>query len=271
MEMSRIETSLAHLEARLRSAFEGDISRGGIPRKLHSQLLKALLQSMQENVKNGYPGSDVSGNTSIAPDIYTIVLPIYQANILINHPAGLDALAQKMEKSATQARFRLAGPPMLRVVADPNVEQFYIKADYSHLWMGDSYTTEMEGKQLTKGIRMDEKVPSAFLIINGLSTFQLTQPVINIGCDHANHLVLEDPNISQLHAQLRWISDHFVIFDLESKLGTFVNGTAVSSHVLHPGDVILLGGVPLVYGQETSYEIGYTREMPADPPAPEVL
>jgi pSer/pThr/pTyr-binding forkhead associated (FHA) protein len=112
---------------------------------------------------------------------------------------------------------------------------------------------------------------SAFLIVNGLSTFQLTHPVINIGCDPANHLVLNGPNISPVHAQLRCISGHFVIFDLESKHGTFVNGAAVSNRVLHPGDVILLAGVPLVYGQETSLELGYTREIPADPPSLEVL
>ena len=271
MEMSRIETSLTRLEAQLRSAFEGDISRGGISRKMHSELLKALLHAMQVKAKASKPEYGANGTSFIAPDIYTIVLPENQANILINHPHALDALAQKMEKSASQAGFRYAGSPMLRVVSDPNIEQFRIIADYSHPGLGDSFTTEMDGKPLTAEFPVDGKIPNAFLIVNGLSTYQLTQPVINIGSDPSNHLVLDDLNISQIHAQLRCISGHFVIFDLDSRRGTFVNGTTVSSHVLHPGDVILLAGVPLVYGQETSSEVGYTREMPADPPALEVL
>jgi hypothetical protein len=271
MEMTRIETSLTHLEARLRSAFEGDTTRGGIPRKLHNQLLNALLRAMQVNAKKGNPGSNLSGKPVIAPDVYTIVLPINQANIIISHPGALDALAQKMEKSAAKANLQLAGSPMLRVVPDPNLEQLHILADYSHPEIGDSYTTEIDGKPFPLGLPADDKIPSAFLIVNGLSSFQLTQPVINIGSDPANHLLLDDPNVSLTHAQLRCISGHFVIFDLDSRLGTYVNGMAVSSQVLHPGDVILLAGVPLVYGQEMAFEVGYTREMPADPPALEVL
>ena len=46
------------------------------------------------------------------------------------------------------------------------------------------------------------------------------------------------------------IQGRFVIFDLDSMGGTFVNDVAVSSHVLNPGDVIRLAGVPLVYGLE---------------------
>jgi hypothetical protein len=144
MEMSKIETALTRLEAQLRSAFEGDISRGGIPRKLYNQLLKALIKAMQVNVNKRSPESDASSIPFIGPDIYTVVLPSDQANILINHPAALDVLAQKMEKSASQTGLRLAGSPMLRVVADPNVEQFHIMADYSHPGIGDSYTSGME-------------------------------------------------------------------------------------------------------------------------------
>jgi pSer/pThr/pTyr-binding forkhead associated (FHA) protein len=114
-------------------------------------------------------------------------------------------------------------------------------------------------------------VPNAFLIVNGLSTYPLTQMVINIGCDPTNQLVLEDPRVSRMHAQLRFITDRFVIFDLDSKEGTFVNGVSITSHVLNPGDVIMLAGVPLVYGQETSSQLGYTQELPTEPPTPEVL
>jgi hypothetical protein len=46
---------------------------------------------------------------------------------------------------------------------------------------------------------------------------------------------------------------------------------AVSSHKLNPGDVILLAGVPLVYGQEDAKQAGYTQELPVEPPALEVL
>jgi hypothetical protein len=74
-----------------------------------------------------------------------------------------------------------------------------------------------------------------------------------------------------MHAQLRLSIDHFVIFNLDSRQGTVVNGMAVTSHMLNPGDVIRLAGVPLIYGHETAAPLGYTQELPCEPPALEVL
>jgi pSer/pThr/pTyr-binding forkhead associated (FHA) protein len=74
--------------------------------------------------------------------------------------------------------------------------------------------------------------------------------VINIGRRLDNQLVIDDPRISRSHAQLRAIKGRFVIFDLNSTGGTFVNGERTSQSVMYPGDVISLAGVPLVYGQD---------------------
>jgi pSer/pThr/pTyr-binding forkhead associated (FHA) protein len=114
-------------------------------------------------------------------------------------------------------------------------------------------------------------MPKAFLIVNGLTTYTLTEAVINIGRDPSNQVHLKDLRVSRLHAQLRLIQGRFVIFDLDSLGGTFVNDVAVSNHQLNPGDVIRLAGVPLVYGVEQDLPSGFTQELPADPPAPEVL
>jgi pSer/pThr/pTyr-binding forkhead associated (FHA) protein len=50
---------------------------------------------------------------------------------------------------------------------------------------------------------------------------------------------------------LRAIRGRFVVFDLDSAGGTWVNGQRVLQHTLVPGDVISLSGVPLVYGQDS--------------------
>jgi len=89
--------------------------------------------------------------------------------------------------------------------------------------------------------------------VDGVQIFPLTQPVINIGRRTDNHLVIEDARISRLHAQLRAVHGQYVIFDLDSTGGTWVNGERVKQSTLIPGDVVSLSGVPLVYGQETTY------------------
>ena len=88
------------------------------------------------------------------------------------------------------------------------------------------------------------------MIIEGVRTFQLTQAVVNIGRRLDNTLVVDDPRVSRNHAQLRAIKGRYVLFDLNSTGGTFVNGQRANQTVLYPGDVISLAGVSLIFGQD---------------------
>lgn len=97
-----------------------------------------------------------------------------------------------------------------------------------------------------------EGIPeNAFLIVEGVRTFQLMQAVVNIGRRLDNTLVVDDPRVSRNHAQLRAIKGRYVLFDLNSTGGTFVNGQRANQTVLYPGDVISLAGVSLIFGQDS--------------------
>ncbi len=99
-----------------------------------------------------------------------------------------------------------------------------------------------------------EAVPeNAFLIIGGEKVFPLNQPVVNIGRRLDNTLIVDDPRVSRNHAQLRAIKGQFVLFDLNSTGGTFVNGQRANQTVLYPGDVISLAGVALIFGQDNAF------------------
>ena len=91
---------------------------------------------------------------------------------------------------------------------------------------------------------------NAFLIIEGLKVHPLTEAIINVGRRFENQIIIDDPRISRNHAQLRAVKGHFVLFDLNSTGGTFVNGQRSSQTILYPGDVISLAGVTLVYAQD---------------------
>jgi pSer/pThr/pTyr-binding forkhead associated (FHA) protein len=90
----------------------------------------------------------------------------------------------------------------------------------------------------------------AYVIADGAKVIPLTREVINIGRRLENHVVIDDPRVSRSHAQLRAIKGRYVIFDLNSTGGTFINGQRITQSVLYPGDVISLAGVTLVYGQK---------------------
>lgn len=114
----------------------------------------------------------------------------------------------------------------------------------------------------------------AFLIINGKRHVRLLKPVISIGRQLDNDIVLDEPSVSRKHIQLRWRFGHFVIHDLGSRAGTMVNGNQISSCVLQAGDVIMVGDAAIIYGEEglggTSTSIrpsmrdGSTRELVHD-------
>jgi hypothetical protein len=103
-------------------------------------------------------------------------------------------------------------------------------------------------------VGVDEEIsnlPSnAFLVIEGGRIHPLVKAVINIGRGLENHLVIDDLRVSRSHAQLRAIKGQFVLQDLDSTGGTFVNGRRILELILYPGDTISLSGVILAFRQE---------------------
>ena len=92
--------------------------------------------------------------------------------------------------------------------------------------------------------------PNAFFIIEGVKFYPLVKPVINIGRRLENDLVIDDLRVSRNHAQLRAVEGNYVLFDLSSTGGTFVNGNRVTETIIYPDDTISLGGVKLIFHQD---------------------
>jgi pSer/pThr/pTyr-binding forkhead associated (FHA) protein len=103
---------------------------------------------------------------------------------------------------------------------------------------------------MTETSKNMETTPStAFLIVNS-ELFSLAREIVNIGRKLDNHIVIHDPRISRHHAQLRVMEGQFVILDLNSTGGTFVNNQRVTKSVLYSGDSISLAGVMLKFVQD---------------------
>ena len=102
--------------------------------------------------------------------------------------------------------------------------------------------------------RVDEEIDriplNAFFVIDGVKIYPLIRAVINIGRRLENDLVIDDPRVSRNHAQLRAVEGNYVLFDLNSTGGTFVNGSRISETIIYPNDSISLGGIILTYYQD---------------------
>ena len=97
-----------------------------------------------------------------------------------------------------------------------------------------------------------EKKEPAFLIVEGKRAISLERSITTIGRKPDNHIVINNQHVSRYHAQIRKIKDSFVLMDLESTVGTSINGKKVSQAFLKDGDVISIGGIPLLFGIGTT-------------------
>src|SRR5713226_7296562 len=73
-------------------------------------------------------------------------------------------------------------------------------------------------------------------------------PVVNIGRADYNDLVVPDPSVSTSHAKLQRREGVWVLVDLDSTNGTFVDGERVKGEApLAPGAMVRFGDVQLVF------------------------
>lgn len=71
--------------------------------------------------------------------------------------------------------------------------------------------------------------------------------ILSVGRDPGNELVLEDDQVSRVHAQIRLEAGGYVLYDMKSMNGTFVNGQRINRSQLRPGDQIRVGHTNLIF------------------------
>ncbi len=81
-----------------------------------------------------------------------------------------------------------------------------------------------------------------------LEDYQLQQGhAITIGRKQNNDVIIENLAVSGHHAKIDSVADGFVLVDLQSKNGSFVNEELINSHWLKNGDVINIGKHSLIF------------------------
>jgi pSer/pThr/pTyr-binding forkhead associated (FHA) protein len=100
-------------------------------------------------------------------------------------------------------------------------------------------------------------VPSADAARPAASLFEIHGPhpgrsylveheVVRLGRNHQNEITLVAPQVSRIHAEIRWTGTGYELVDLGSKNGTLLNCKPISgAAALHHGDEIRLPAVTL--------------------------
>lgn len=96
------------------------------------------------------------------------------------------------------------------------------------------------------------------------TVFELTKEVSLIGRDVTNDVVVGDAEVSRQHSRITRTPGGYVLEDLGSTNGTFVNGERlVAPRVMNPGDLVALAETVSLTFDATSPEAAATVAQPA--------
>ena len=92
---------------------------------------------------------------------------------------------------------------------------------------------------------------NAYLLIN-TQVVPLVREKTTLGRKLDNDLVIQDALISRNHANIRYENGKFMVYDMKSTGGTFVNNKRIDKSELISGDIISLANVPLMFVHDGS-------------------
>jgi pSer/pThr/pTyr-binding forkhead associated (FHA) protein len=235
---------LDQLEAKLQKLVEDQLA-GILPGlRMEDRVIQRLATAVRENIVQQ------RDDWAIAPDVFTLIVAT-DTSPMWKEQSTIDALKNIITTASRDVGLKFVTQPTIIITTDDNFSAEEIKVVASHKLEPVADTQGMHMSTMNEEAEEGDNIPeNAFLIIEGVKVHPLNEAVVNIGRRLENQLVIDDPRVSRNHAQLRAIKGRFVLFDLNSTGGTFVNGQRTSQTVLYPGDVISLAGVALIFGQD---------------------
>lgn len=253
---------ISNFEDRLERLVEGSFARlfsGPLhPRDVAMQLAR----SIEDNTIVG------GGGREAAPTQYQIRLFPDDYAVLLDQTSDLaQKLAGEVINYCQETGLHLLSTPEVILIPDPSVQARSLRVDVRHIVHKHETTQIMEPVNLPLFGQRRE----ASLIIDGQRTVPINRDIFNIGRHPDNNLVISDVRVSRYHLQIRLRQDRFVLFDKQSRGGTYVNGQRVNEHILAPGDVIRIGSASLLYMEEEppTGSITDTQQDMAPPTLPE--
>lgn len=103
-------------------------------------------------------------------------------------------------------------------------------------------TTQKTVESLSEGLV--KGTAPRLIVIGGIFSgdrYYLDEPVVSIGRRTSNNICLKDRFVSRHHCLIRNQGDNYIIGDLNSANGTYVNGERVKAGALKEGSLIEIG------------------------------
>ncbi len=212
-----------------------------------------LLRAIEDSAIN-------SQSQTVAPDRYQIRLhPAVVDGFLAEFPDFPMRMARLIRELSQAAGLQIAAAPQVILQRDAQLSHLQARISAEHSPQTPGGTALMQ--PVSPALQPPAESSSAWLHIDGARVVQLDQPIINIGRDQANDIVIADGYVSRFHLQLRRASGGYRLYDLNSLGGARVNKRAVAEQRLRNGDVIEIGNTSLVYADYSRSQIDQTTQI----------
>jgi hypothetical protein len=181
-----VHERFSRLEDQIQRLVEGGFARLFAGRLHPRDVLTRLAHAMEDRSQETETGD------LLAPDVYIVRLnPQDHEEILSSGADLVDQLADELVKMARSAGLKLVARPRIRLLADLTVEPHDVTISAQHTRPKAETTQAMPLKSLEN--RAGPEPPRAALIVDGDRHIPLAEPVLNIGRQRDNHLILDDP------------------------------------------------------------------------------
>ena len=145
----------------------------------------------------------------------------------------------------------------LKLVETPKASIF--ETILERTWAGEDITftplenMDLSSQALQKTIRLKESFPQTIYenrtkFSKAIRIFNLARTQI-LGRDEDCQIVLSEINVSRRHALINFENENYVLYDISSNSGVYVNGSRVASQgvILEPDDLIIIGLTVLIF------------------------
>ncbi|MBN2340540.1 MAG: FHA domain-containing protein [Deltaproteobacteria bacterium] len=174
-----------------------------------------------------------------------------------------DDVSFYIEDLGSRNGVRVDSEPIGKGRKEVNLEERILIGDYRVSVSEKEYSSIPWGKQVDP--RVDKTVgkvtPYARLVmVEGPHLGQelaLEEELYIVGRGDRANMYIDDPSISRAHARLEGADDHWVVSDLDSSNGLYINGNKRDDYLLRAGDIVEFGNTHFRYvapGEPYDYE-----------------
>ena len=233
--------SITKLELKIQSLFERNLVIL-LTRHLDTQILALELARILEHslITPDQP------QTGVAPHHYTLTIhPETASDMNIAVPDLKIYMSTQITEIVRSLGLMLVVLPQISIKEDIAIDRRSIKITAEAVDLSNSETRQMT--PLDTGQSDSGIYDNAYIIVDGDYCHTLSKSMITIGRNLGNDIIIENPDISRSHAQIRLRINKWVLYDTNSSSGTRLNNQQVKEQILENGDVISIGSTSLIF------------------------